>query len=556
MTVFGVKLPRCFVDNYSTVALVAAVSAFGASLTPSLMPRDPLIQALLSGVAAILAYETALLARALWRYMELKQFSPRQNVWWSIVGLSISLGILVFSLSKASSWQNATRYAVDLPPLESGAPFLIFFLGALIATIFWLLFRGLGSVRRIVSSQMDRLVPPKVGVVLSICVVGWFFWALIDGALVRNAFKIADASFMAADILIEPNIAKPTDPQKTGSAESLVRWDQIGRLGRQFVATAPTSEEISVFNGDDIQQPIRVYVGRQAADTPKKRAQIAFDELKRVGGFDRSVLVVAVPVGTGWMDPHAHDTLDFMLGGDVATVAVQYSYLTSALSLMAHPEYGVEQAEALFDIIYEYWSTLPKGQRPRLYVYGLSQGAFNSQATLNFLDMLADPIQGALWVGSPFFSNYWSEVRDDRKPSSPAWRPKYGNGSLIRVMDQYGGLDEKFSPWGPIRVVFLNYGSDPIVNFTFDSSLFQPAWLDMPRAPDVSDQLNWFPMITMLQLALDSAFSLKVPRFGHLYIAEDYIDAWAAVVNPDGWTTERADKLKEIFSKRAAASEG
>ncbi|MEP3047790.1 MAG: alpha/beta-hydrolase family protein [Roseibium sp.] len=556
MRSIGKWLPRSFTDNYSIIALVAAVSAFGASLTPSLMPRDPLIQALLSGVAAILAYEAALLVRALWRYMELNQFNKQQNFWWSVVGLGASLGILVFSLSKASSWQNATRYAVDLPPLEAGAPFLIFFLGGLIAILFWLLFRGLGIIRRIVSNQMERLVPPKVGVVLSICVVGWFFWALIDGALVRNAFKVADASFMAADILIEPNITKPVDPEKTGSAESLVRWDEMGRLGRQFVASAPSAKEIASFYEAEVLQPIRVYVGRQAADTPQKRAQIAFDELKRVGGFDRSVLVVAVPVGTGWMDAHAHDTLDFMMGGDVATVAVQYSYLTSALSLMAHPEYGVEQAEVLFDLIYDYWTNLPTDERPKLFVYGLSQGAFNSQATLNFLDMLADPIQGALWVGSPFFSNYWSEVRDNRIQDSPAWRPKYGNGSLIRVMDQFGGLTEGFSPWGPIRVVFLNYGSDPIVNFTFDSGVFQPAWLNMPRAPDVTDELKWFPMITMLQLALDSAFSLKVPRFGHLYVAEDYIDAWAAVVNPERWTSEQADKLKEIFSKRAAESEG
>ena len=81
-------------------------------------------------------------------------------------------------------------------------------------------------------------------------------------------------------------------------------------------------------------------VRRRSADTEQERADLALQELIRVGGFDRSALVVAVPVGTGWMDPGAHDTLDFMLGGDVATVGVQYSYLTSVLSLLAHPNMG------------------------------------------------------------------------------------------------------------------------------------------------------------------------------------------------------------------------
>ncbi|WP_297581978.1 alpha/beta-hydrolase family protein [Roseibium sp.] len=324
----------------------------------------------------------------------------------------------------------------------------------------------------------------------------------------------------------------------------------MGRRGREFVATAPTADEISEFHAGPVLDPVRVYIGRQSEDTAKNRADLALRELIRVGGFDRSVLVVCVPPGTGWMDPGAHDTLDFMLGGDVATVAVQYSYLTSVLSLASHPDYGVDQARELFDAVYDHWTELPKDNRPKLYVFGLSQGAYNSQATLPLLDMLGDPIQGALWAGSPFFSSYWSRVRDDRNEGSPAWRPTYGNGSLIRVMDQYGGLKGDFSPWGPIRAVFLNYGSDPIVNFTFDSSIRPPAWLNQPRAPDVSDKLSWFPMVTMLQLALDSMFALDVPRFGHYYIAPDYIDGWAAVIAPEGWSDDRARVLKEIFDRR------
>jgi uncharacterized membrane protein len=102
--------------------------------------------------------------------------------------------------------------------------------------------------------------------------------------------------------------------------------------------------------------------------------------------------------------------------------------------------------------------------------------------------------------------------------------------------------------------VFLNYGSDPIVNFTFDSAIRPPAWLSAPRAPDVSEQLSWFPVVTMLQLALDAMFALDVPRFGHYYVAPDYIDAWAALVEPADWTPERTRRLKVLFENRAPAN--
>jgi len=539
-------------DGWSPSALIIAVSCFGAALTPSLMPRDPLVQAVLGAVAASIGYEVSLLARALWRFLELPGAGRFKRAW-GVAGVGISAGILIYSLAKAASWQNATREAVGLPPLESAAPLYIFAVGGASALGLWLCFRIAGMIRRLVAATLERLLPRRIGIVLSVALVGWLFWALVDGALVRTAFRAADASFLAADMLIEPDIAKPDDPLKTGSSESLIRWEEMGRRGREYVATAPSADEIAAFFEGPVRDPVRVYVGRRSAETPEERAELALQELIRVGGFERSALIVVVPPGTGWMDPGAHDTIDFMLGGDVATAAVQYSYLTSVLSLLSHPDYGVAQARALFNKVYGHWKTLPKDRRPDLYVHGLSQGAFNSQATLPLLDMLGDPIQGALWTGSPFFSRYWSYVRDNRNPGSPAWRPTYGNGSLIRVMDQYGGLDGDYADWAPIRAVFLNYGSDPIVNFTFDSAIRPPAWMAEPRAPDVSDKLSWFPVVTMLQLALDSLFALDVPRFGHYYVAPDYIDAWAALVEPDGWSGDRADKLKDIFEKRGPA---
>ena len=91
---------------------------------------------------------------------------------------------------------------------------------------------------------------------------------------------------------------------------------------------------------------------RPTADTPEARAKLALAELKRVGGFSRKALVVITPTGTGWVDPAGIDGLEFLYRGDVASVAVQYSYLSSPLTLLVDPESGRDTARALFREVY------------------------------------------------------------------------------------------------------------------------------------------------------------------------------------------------------------
>ncbi|MEM8811892.1 MAG: alpha/beta-hydrolase family protein [Pseudomonadota bacterium] len=542
-----------WIPSLSGFCILVAVCFFGASLTPSLVPRDPMAQAVLGGVLALVGYGLARAFLALWRFMELPEPPASGQSVMRFGFLIVSTLVALFCLAHAAEWQNATRAVMELEPVDTASPVSVALFGALVFLVLWAVCHLIALAFRMVDRVLRRLVPRRVGFVLGAVIVGWAFWAAVDGVLIRSFFEGADASFEAADSLIEPTVAQPAEPLKTGSSSSLVRWEEMGRWGRFFVSRAPTRSEIAAFAGPEAMDPIRIYVGRRSAATARERADLALRELIRVGGFQRSNLVVLVPVGTGWMDPGSHDTLDFILGGDVATVAVQYSYLTSGLALLAHPDYGLDQAGALFDAIYGHWTTLPRETRPKLFVHGLSQGAYNSQATFPLLDILGDPIDGALWAGSPFLSQVWQQVRASRQPGSPAWKPVFGNGSLVRVVNQNGNFEPAEAPWGPIRVVFLTYGSDPIVEFTFDSAFRKPDWLKEPRAPDVPTELRWFPIVTMGQIALDMLVSLQVPGYGHYYIARDYIDAWAEVVDPPGWSAERASTLKAIFDQRPPA---
>ncbi len=536
--------------HISPVGLLLAGAFFGASLTPALVPRDALLLGAIGGLVAAIGHEIGGFLQWIWHFLGMPVGRPEWRRPIRLGSAAAAIGIGAFCLTRVTDWQNATRAVTGVPKVDSAFPVQVAGIAILVFALLWLAFRGVGWVVRAVSRLLEGRLPPRVGAILGTALAFGLIWLALERTALDQAFRAANASFAAANALIEPDIPRPTDPNRTGSPESLVEWTEMGRRGREFVATAPSAADIAEFAGPTAMDPIRVYVGLGAAESARERAEIALAEMIRVGAFDRANLIVSVPVGTGWMDPGAHDTVEFMLGGDVATVAVQYSYLTSVLSLIDDRSAGVEQARELFNLVYDHWHNMPHDRRPKLYVHGLSQGAYNTETALPLLDMMGDPIQGALWAGSPFFSPLWAQVRDDRHPDSPVWRPRWGNGSLARTMNQEGGLTGDFAPWGPTRLVFLNYGSDPIVLFTFGSAFREPDFLKAPRAPDVAPELRWFPVVTMVQLAFDSALSLKTPRFGHFYVAPDYIDGWAAVVDPPDWSPERAAALKAIFAAR------
>ena len=102
----------------------------------------------------------------------------------------------------------------------------------------------------------------------------------------------------------------------------------LGKRGRSFVATGPTAPAIGAFVGAAVPEPGRVYVGLNAAPTPQPPARLARRELIRMGGFERSVLVLVTPTGTGWVDPAALDHVEFLRRGDVASVTVLIEMLS------------------------------------------------------------------------------------------------------------------------------------------------------------------------------------------------------------------------------------
>ncbi len=540
---------RRFRASLSTPGLLTGTLFFAASLSPSLLPRPYVMQGILSGFSLAAGYGIGVGGRWLWSYVELPLPGRRVQRIALRVATVVCVATALIFLWQASEWQDSIRTLMELEPVETTRPVQVGALGFLVFTILLALARLFHLTFRTISGRLGLHIPAHVANVVGLFVSAMIFWAVIDGVVFRYALRAADSSFRQIDARMEPEVEAPRAPSRTGSDASLVAWDELGRTGRDFVSSGPTAEELGTFAGEETPDPIRVYVGLNAAESIEARARLALEELERVDAFQRSALIIVTPTGTGWVDPAAINTVEYLLRGDVASVAVQYSYLPSWLSLIAEPRYGAETADAVFDAIYNRWTDLPPDDRPELYLHGLSLGALNSQQSADLYDVVGDPFAGALWSGPPFRSETWREITEQRHPGSPAWLPRFRDGSVVRFTNQHDHLEIPGAEWGPIRMVYLQYASDPITFFEPGAFYRNPEWMNEPRGPDVSDRLRWFPVVTMLQLVADMAVADQAPvGYGHVYAPEDYIDAWLEVADPAGWTAEEVERLKELHS--------
>ena len=539
-----------FVDRHLVrTGLVVGSLLFSLSLTPSLLPRTALIQGLLSGTSFAAGYAVGVSLQWIWNYTELKIPWSNNARWFNALLGVVCATIALGCLSQMAFWQNAVRQAMGVAPVEGSHPIVVLLVSLVPAVTLILLGSLLVHSVRILSHRMMRYLPRRVALVLGFAVVGLATGVVFNGIILRAVLHAADDFFEQLDTVAGQFGEPPANPLRSGSLESLVAWNTLGRGGRVYLESGPDQQDIEEIIGRPAKEPLRVYVGLRSAESIEKRALLALAELVRIGAFERSVLVVIMPVGTGWVDPPGIDSLEYLMAGDVASVALQYSYLSSPLSLIIEPDYGSDAARALFSSVYNYWTALPHDNRPRLYLNGLSLGAHSSQASAQLLDLLGDPYDGALWVGPPYTSPIWRWATATRDVSSPLWRPRFGNGSSIRFANRGIQLEEPDGAWGPVRIAFLQYPSDPIVFFDWSILYSEPAWMRGERGPGVSPALSWYPVVTLLQIGMDMALAQTSPvGYGHIYAVEDYIDAWRILVEPPGWSDAAIQDLKVRIS--------
>jgi uncharacterized membrane protein len=528
---------RHYLPRLSLLSLTLGLIFVAASLTPSLVPRGPVLQGVLGGIVMAMGYFAGRIIEALWGFAAMPVLRGKALLAGRVLPVLGATGLVLWSLVYSLTWQNDLRERMGAAPATEAHLLRVVLLTLAVFAVLFVIGWAIALLSRFVRRKLDRIMPSRRADVLGILLVAVGLFILTREGLVDTVFDGLDKSFEAAQNLFDNAPPAPQDARFTGSPASLVDWRAIGQPGRNFVTTGPDSQDIAAFTGRPAMNPVRVYVGRANGDTPQQRAALALAELKRQGGFSRKVLIVTSPTGTGWMDPGAHDTVEYMHDGNIATVANQYSYLNSPLALVFETTAGLEQATATLALIHEYWKTLPKDKRPRLYANGLSLGAWSSMHATTLFRLVDDPIDGAFWAGPPFPSEFWRRAQNARNKGTPWVHPKIGDGALVRVAARDDDGAKGAARWGSMRIMFLQYPSDAIVFYEPASFFRAPVWMREPPGDGVSPYLRFMPVVTSLQLALDMAIATEAPPgFGHSYYARDYIRPWVQVTAPENWT--------------------
>lgn len=539
--------------SFSNVGLLGAAIFFSLSLTPSLLPRGVLFQGFVSGVTAAIGYGLGLALQSTWRYLQLPG-PPKEKM--KLIKRYVSaamLAMLLLFLWKFVGWQNAVRAAVGID--ETLSPLLLVPIGVIsigMGYLFIVLGRSIQKLFRTVIFWLDKALPQRVAKLSGIIVSVVLLVLLVNGVLINGFFALANQAFSVRDSSTDEGVSQPTAQEKSGSPSSGASWETLGRQGRRFVSAGPTVGQLNDYSGGGAIEPVRVYAGLKSATDEQGRADLVLQELIRTGGFEREVLVVVTTTGTGWLDPKAVDPLEYMYNGDTAIIGVQYSYLPSWISMFADQGKAKDTSTTVFSTIHDYWRRLPEDTRPEIYVYGLSLGSFGAENIVGSINIVNEPIDGAVFSGPTLYNEMRNSLIANRDLGTPEWQPIIDGGRTVRFTGKENALYGPSAPWGDTKVVYTQYATDPVSFFSFDLALQKPDWLRSgQRGPDLTPSMRWIPFVTMWQVVGDLPSAGAVPDgYGHNYSRSTMVDVWGAVTEPNNWSDQRATALKGFLEER------
>jgi hypothetical protein len=338
-----------------------------------------------------------------------------------------------------------------------------------------------------------------------------------------RAMRKIEAGTSTEDAIVEEDEAtRWTTPYVSGGPESLVPWETLGREGRRHALTAvrpktmvdrpPGMPDLSietVMHEPAKSTPIQIFVGLDSAPSARERVDLALAEMDRTGAFDRSLIMLVSPTGTGYVNYVAMAAVQYLTLGDVATVTLQYSKRPSPLSLTKVKD-AREQNRLLWLRIVQRLHDLPPGaKRPRVVVFGESLGAHTSQDVFLHWGTLGPEALGidrALWIGTPYGSGWMHEITGPERLDV--------DKDAITVVNDFGQLedlgDERRSR---LRYVLVSHDNDGVTKFGADLLTTAPAWLglDRPRpeaVPGASPRgippaMRWRPITTFFQSLVD-----------------------------------------------------
>ncbi len=344
--------------------------------------------------------------------------------------------------------------------------------------------------------------------------VGWTLWG-------RGMVRVESAALAVDAVLADEATHHWTLDSASGSRNSLVSWESLGREGRRHVVSAAHPEPLAdrppgfpdlsiptVTGRPALASPAHVYVGLDAAPTAAERVALALAEMDRVGAWDRRLLMLVSPTGTGYVNYVGVAAAEYLTRGDVAVVTLQYSKRPSPLSL-GKIDVAREQNRLLWSRIAARVRELPPDRRPRVVIFGESLGAHTSQDVFlhwGTTGLEALGIDRALWVGTPYSSGWMQEVTRSGRDDTDADRV-----AVVNDIEQFQALPPERR--AHVRYVLLSHDNDGVTKFGPDLILRAPRWLREPPGGvhaagvysprGVPASMRWRPVTTFFQVMVD-----------------------------------------------------
>lgn len=541
---------RTRLAGLSVTGAIFAVAAYLGANTPSLLPRPWYLQGLIAAICSAFGYLVGTTLSELghvlrgWSGLQVS-IKPAARIALLRIWLGVILAVIVAFPFQSAQWQQVTTAQVGMPPpglahvpastLMAVVVFLVFVGGwRLIAGLFdWLLLR-----------VESRVLRESIARVIATVATGGIIVAVLNQIIVPGGLNLAQRQANRVNATNPSGRAEPTSTLRSGGPGSAGSWDSLGQDGAVFVSGGPTAAQIEEATGAPAREPIRVFVG-VGRPSLEARRDAALAELDRTGAWSRRAIQVITATSTGFINERSVDSFEILLGGDCASVSLQYSTLPSAFGLLTAGGDPPHAARLLLDGVRARLAALPAQQRPRLYVGGESLGAYGGNGAFGSPEQQLAEVDGAVWTGTPSFTPVHRAVSARRTPGSTAVNPVVDNGRHFRFAagpeelsaDQYG---RPLGVWDFPRVVYLQHPSDPVVWWSPGLAFEAPDWLKETRTDTPMAQMSWYPLVTFWQVTADMAMSNEVPGgFGHRYGETELVPAWAAVLGLDP-TVDRA----------------
>ncbi len=190
---------RRYVARLSHAGILIGLLFFFCSLTPSLLPRDWLLQGLVSGITFAIGYAAGVLLTALAAWIGVPEPGERfRRRAWIAIWLVVLLTLPVM-LWLSSGWQQEIRAAVGMPR-GGRVPYLaVFALAAGVVVLLIGIGRAIGDLYRLIVRWLGRVLPRALARSLAVLTVAALLAGLLSGVIYRGFVHVSDHIFSASD---------------------------------------------------------------------------------------------------------------------------------------------------------------------------------------------------------------------------------------------------------------------------------------------------------------------------------------------------------------------